>query len=58
VEEEIKQAFPDAQVLAMPSASSGIFNIELDDQIIYSKGEEGRFPNPGEAIQRIKAHIG
>lgn len=58
MEEEIKEAFPDADVLAMPSASSGIFNIEVNDKVVYSKDEEGRFPNPGESILRIKAHIG
>ena len=57
MEEEIKEAFPNAEVLAMPSASSGIFNIEVDDKIVYSKNEEGRFPNSGEAVERIKSHV-
>jgi selT/selW/selH-like putative selenoprotein len=56
VEEEIKKAFPDADVLAMPSMASGIFNIEVDDEVIYSKEKEGNFPQIDELLTRIKSH--
>jgi len=35
--------------------SGGIFEVVLDGRTIYSKHETGRFPEPGEVLERIPA---
>lgn len=32
----------------------GIFDIRVDDQLIYSKHETGRFPTEGEALGQLE----
>jgi selT/selW/selH-like putative selenoprotein len=34
--------------------SGGIFDVILNGEIIFSKHNQGRFPLPGEIIQKIK----
>jgi selT/selW/selH-like putative selenoprotein len=34
----------------------GIFDVELDGRLIYSKYDTHRFPNPGEVEQLIRTH--
>ena len=34
--------------------SNGIFDVIADDKLVFSKGETGRFPNPGEIVQKLK----
>jgi len=34
--------------------SNGIFDIKVDGKIIFSKFEQGRFPQPDELIRLIK----
>lgn len=32
----------------------GIFDVIVDDELIFSKFETGRFPDPGEVVSRVK----
>jgi selenoprotein W-related protein len=53
VEDEIKSVFTDADVIALPSYG-GMFNVEVDGKLIFSKEEAGRFPNVGEIVEILK----
>jgi selT/selW/selH-like putative selenoprotein len=33
--------------------SNGIFDVEVDGKLVYSKRSTGRFPNPGELLTLI-----
>ena len=37
------------------AGSNGIFDINLDGEMIFSKFAKGRFPDPGEVVELIKA---
>ncbi len=32
----------------------GVFNVTVDDQLIYSKHETGQFPRDGEIVAKLK----
>ena len=50
--DELKQNLgADVELIA---GSNGIFDISLDGNMIYSKFEKGRFPQPDEIIKLIK----
>ena len=50
---EIKQAHGvDA---ALIPGSGGVFDVVLDGQLIFSKKQLGRFPEPGEVLQKFPA---
>lgn len=50
--DELKKKFgADIELVA---GSNGIFDISLDGNMIYSKSEQGRFPQPGEIIKLIE----
>ena len=34
--------------------TEGIFDVIADGKLMYSKLETGRFPNPGEIVQKLK----
>jgi len=34
--------------------SGGIFDVRVNGKLVYSKDETGRFPRPGEVLERIK----
>ena len=34
--------------------SNGIFDVLVDGKLVFSKHETGRFPEPGEVIQKLK----
>jgi len=34
--------------------SGGIFDVIVDDKLVFSKFETGRFPDSGEIVQKIK----
>ncbi len=36
------------------TGSKGVFDIHVDDQLIFSKHETGRFPNEGEALEKLE----
>ena len=38
-------------------SSGGVFDIRVDGRTVFSrKAEDGRFPNPGEAAERVAKH--
>lgn len=53
VEEEIKSVFSDAQII-LKEGSGGIFEIKLNDKLIYSKTQTRRFPEFGEITKLLK----
>ncbi|NQT41097.1 MAG: SelT/SelW/SelH family protein [Planctomycetes bacterium] len=34
--------------------SGGIFDVTVDGKLVYSKGQTGRFPEPGEVLALVK----
>jgi selenoprotein W-related protein len=40
--------------IELVAGSNGIFDVSLDGKIIYSKSEQGRFPQPADIIKIIK----
>ena len=32
----------------------GIFEVTVDGRVVYSKAETGRFPRPGEAVEKVR----
>jgi selenoprotein W-related protein len=40
--------------IELVAGSNGIFDVSLDGNMIYSKSEQGRFPQPAEIIKLIE----
>jgi len=38
----------------MVPGRDGIFDVYIDEKLVFSKFETGQFPKPGEIIQKIK----
>ena len=36
------------------AGGGGIFDVTVDGELVYSKHETGRFPNPGEVLAAIQ----
>jgi selenoprotein W-related protein len=53
----VKQSHPVAQVILVPSGG-GIFDVEADGEVIYSKSETGRHAEHGEVIASIQRLLG
>lgn len=51
--DEIIKAYPDAD-LAGVASFGGVFDVEVDGTVIFSKDKENRFPIDGELVKRIK----
>lgn len=34
--------------------SNGTFDVIVDDKLVFSKLETGRFPSPGEIVEKLK----
>ena len=45
------------KVILSPNKSIGSFEIMIDQELIFSKQDSGRFPRPGEIIQLIMMRI-
>ncbi|MBL8251386.1 MAG: SelT/SelW/SelH family protein [Candidatus Competibacter sp.] len=43
--------------VALRPGSGGIFEIRVDEQVIWSRKEEGRFPEAKEVKQRVRDRI-
>lgn len=41
----------------MVRGRGGIFDVTLDNEIIYSKKQTGRFPMPGEVEERLSERV-
>ena len=52
MEAELKNKF-DVDVKLIPS-SGGVFEVTVDDKLVFSKRELGRFPEPGEVVTKVK----
>jgi selenoprotein W-related protein len=40
--------------LALVTGSKGVFDVVVDDDLLYSKKETGRHANPGEVVQLFR----
>ena len=40
------------------AGSGGIFDVVVDGKLVYSKAETGRFPDPGEIVDKLKKQGG
>ena len=49
---------PIVRALELQSSSGGRFAIYLDDELIFSKQDERRFPRPGEVAGLFEAKLG
>lgn len=36
----------------------GVFEVEVGDELVFSKKQERRFPEPGEVERELEAHLG
>jgi selT/selW/selH-like putative selenoprotein len=36
------------------TGGNGIFDVIVDENLVFSKFETGRFPNPGEIVKKLK----
>jgi selenoprotein W-related protein len=54
---ELKGAWPDTDVRLIPS-SGGVFEVKLDDELIFSKKALRRHAEPGEVVKLIRARKG
>ena len=60
MEAEVKAEFAGAQVEII-EGGHGIFDIAVDDKIIFSRGSEKfgkRLPRPGETLELIRKELG
>ncbi|GAB6936369.1 hypothetical protein JCM14720_22900 [Calditerricola yamamurae] len=46
------------ETVTLVPSSGGRFEVTVDGQLVYSKLETGRFPEDGEVLRRIRAHLG
>ena len=44
--------------LVLVTGANGVFDVVVDDTIIYSKTETGRHAEPGEVLDLFTAHVG
>ena len=51
---ELNEAFPDLDVKLIPG-SGGIFEVNLDGVVVFSKKRVGRHAQPGEVVEAIRA---
>jgi selenoprotein W-related protein len=51
---ELKQAFGDkVKDVKLIKSSGGVFEVRNGSQLIFSKRQLGRFPEPGEVVQKL-----
>lgn len=54
---EIERDYPKANVKLIES-SGGVFEVQLDSDLVFSKKSLGRHAAPGEVMQLIHARLG
>jgi len=52
LESELEQIYPDAKIILI-SSGGGVFEVMVDDQLIFSKKSLDRFPEKGEIANLI-----
>ncbi|MBM3884267.1 MAG: Rdx family protein [Gemmatimonadetes bacterium] len=50
----IRETWPDAEVGMIPSGG-GVFEVTLEDRVVYSKRQTGRHARPGEILSLLRA---
>jgi selT/selW/selH-like putative selenoprotein len=53
---ELKQAFPGSEVQFLES-SGGVFEVEVDGTLVFSKKATGRHATAGEVLELVRAEI-
>jgi selenoprotein W-related protein len=51
---ELKEEWPDVEVKPIPSGG-GVFEVDVDGRLIFSKRALHRHANPGEIVDAIKS---
>jgi selenoprotein W-related protein len=54
---ELQRAFPDAEIRLIPS-SGGVFEVELDGKVVFSKKASRRHAAPGEVLALVREAAG
>lgn len=44
--------------LTLVTGSKGVFDVVVNDDLVYSKGETGRHAEPGEVLELFRAVVG
>ena len=56
--QELLSSFEDALAeVALRPGRGGVFNITVDDQLVWSRAAEGRFPDIKELKQRVRDFV-
>lgn len=57
--QELLTTFPDllGEVALRPAEVGGVFCLRLDGELLFSRDEEGRFPEPKEIKQMVRDRI-
>jgi selenoprotein W-related protein len=50
---ELKKEYPDAELRLVPS-SGGVFEVNVDGNLVFSKKALRRHPQPGEVLQLLR----
>lgn len=45
----------DIESLTLVTGSTGVFDVEVDGELIYSKAQTGRKPGPGDVLAALAA---
>jgi selenoprotein W-related protein len=53
----LRDRWPEAEVGLTPSGG-GVFEVAVDDAVVFSKKSLGRHAQPGEVLRLIAAHLG
>ena len=54
---ELKQAYPDCEIRMLES-SGGVFEVEVDGTLVFSKKALGRHAEPGEVLGLVREAAG
>lgn len=46
----------DIETLTLVTGTKGVFDVEVDGDLIWSKADHGRQANPGEVLGALDAH--
>lgn len=47
----------DIESLTLITGSKGVFDVDIDGETIWSKGDHGRQANPGEVLAALDSHL-
>lgn len=47
----------DIESLTLVTGGKGIFDVEVDGAVIWSKADHGRHAHPGEVLSALDAHL-